>query len=181
MTEDPRCRRGGFTLVELMIVVVIISLLATLALPALHRAVSLANAGYCTNNLRAVAASMRMYLNASPGNVMPRAAQMPSTGLSDDPPISEVLASFMDDPAILQCPSDDEPKADGKTYFESEGSSYEYHSMLGGRKVGDNFLSQEYGESRTPVMNDYKPFHGRPGTSGAMNFLFADCSVGDLE
>jgi prepilin-type processing-associated H-X9-DG protein len=111
---------------------------------------------------------------------MPRAAQMPSLGLNDDPSIADALSGFIEDPAILQCPSDNEPNENGKTYFQSEGSSYEYHSMLGGKKVGDNFLSENYGEANTPVMNDYKPFHGRPGESGAMNYLFADCSVGDL-
>lgn len=182
MTRRPRrsVRAGGFTLVELLIVVIIISLLATLVIPAVQRAVDMARAGYCMNNLRAVAASMRMYLNQSQGNVMPRAAQMPSLGLNDDPSIADALSGFIEDPAILQCPSDNEPNENGKTYFQSEGSSYEYHSMLGGKKVGDNFLSENYGEANTPVMNDYKPFHGRPGESGAMNYLFADCSVGDL-
>jgi len=173
-------RANGFTLIELLIVVIIISLLATLVIPAVQRAVDMARAGSCMNNLRDVAVSIRMYLNQSPGNTMPRASQMPSLGLNDDPSIAEALSGFIENSGILQCPSDSEPNANGKTYFQSEGSSYEYHSMLGGKKVGDNFLSENYGEANTPVMNDYKPFHGRPGESGAMNYLFADCSVGDL-
>ncbi|MDP6046238.1 MAG: type II secretion system protein [Phycisphaerae bacterium] len=170
----------GFTLIELLIVVMIIALLATLVIPSVQRAAAMARAGSCRNNLRAVAVSIRMYLNKSPGNIMPRAAQMPSLGLNDEPSIVDALGGDIEDPEILQCPSDNQPNDNGKTYFQSEGSSYEYHSMLGGKKVGDNFLSRNYGESNTPVMNDYKPFHGRPGESGAMNYLFADCSVGDL-
>ncbi|MCP4379426.1 MAG: type II secretion system protein [bacterium] len=171
----------AFTLIEMLIVVAIISILATLVIPAVHRAVSLANTNFCKNNLHVVAVSLRVYLNESAGNTMPRAAQMPSLGLSDDPPIAEVLSGYLPSPKALACPSDDEPNENGMTFFESEGSSYEYHTMLGGKKVSTSFLVKNYGPSRTPVMNDYKPFHGAPGTSGAMNFLFADCSVGDLK
>jgi prepilin-type processing-associated H-X9-DG protein len=31
------------------------------------------------------------------------------------------------------------------------------------------------------MFHDYEPFHGKAGQRGAMNFLFADFHVGDIE
>jgi len=66
-------------------------------------------------------------------------------------------------------------------YHEREGSSYEYHSMLGDKTLEESFLARRIGKDHTPVLNDYRPFHGKGGTPGAMNYLFADGHVGDLE
>jgi len=180
MQNDSNKTGKGFTQVEMLIVVLVIVLLVTIAVPAINRAMALADATSCRNNLRAVAVAMRMYLNDSEG-VMPRAAQMPSHGRNEDPPIADVLAGSIPHPRLLECPGDNGPNENGKTFFESEGSSYEYQTLLGGTKVSESFLTQESGEADTPVMNDYGPFHGRSGTSGAMNYLFADCHVGDLD
>ena len=37
------------------------------------------------------------------------------------------------------------------------------------------------GPERLVIFHDYEAFHGKPGTDGAMNFLFADFHVGDLK
>ncbi|MHC4985057.1 MAG: type II secretion system protein [Planctomycetota bacterium] len=52
----------GFTLIELMLVISIIALLATLLLPALSRARQLARSAVCLNNVRRLAASGQLYL-----------------------------------------------------------------------------------------------------------------------
>jgi prepilin-type N-terminal cleavage/methylation domain-containing protein/prepilin-type processing-associated H-X9-DG protein len=172
-----RARRAAgraFTLIELLVVIGIIALLVSLLLPSLNRAKDLARRGVCQTRLRAVAVGLRMYLDQS-NEVMPVAAQLPSAQLNDDPPIAEVLRPHLSSDKTLRCPAD--PDAG---YFRTEGSSYEYNSMLGGRKVADSFMTQRLGASNTPVMWDYRPFHGRPGTPGAATYLFADCHVGDL-
>ena len=116
-----------------------------------------------------------MYLNES-NDIMPVAAAMPSLNLNSEPRIVDALGPHLDDPKALQCPADTE-----KNFYESEGSSYQYNTMLGGRKVDDTFLAGHLGEDKTPVMHDYEPFHGPAGKAGSMNYLFADLHVGDLE
>ena len=165
--------KKGFTLIEVLVVIAIIALLVSIVYPSLHQAMAAAKRTQCAANLHAVAVAFRMYLNQS-YEIMPLAAQMPSLKLNDNPRIADVLGPYLASPQSLKCP------ADTKDYYISEGSSYEYQSTLGGQKVSDSFLSKRWGEQRTPVMNDYKPFHGKAGTEGAMNFLFADGHVDDL-
>jgi prepilin-type N-terminal cleavage/methylation domain-containing protein/prepilin-type processing-associated H-X9-DG protein len=166
---------GGFTLIELLVVISAIALLMGILLPVVGKAKRAARRTACATNLHAVGVGFQMYLNGS-ADMMPVAAQMPSLELNDDPPIAEVLAPHLPSPDVLRCPAD----PDGE-YFRREGSSYEYHTMLGGRKVSESFLTRRWGEARTPVMHDYEPFHAPAGTPGAANYLFADGHVGDLE
>ena len=57
----PPARRGGFTLVEIMIVVAIIALLAALALPALAQARTKAQRAQLVTEIKATADSFSMY------------------------------------------------------------------------------------------------------------------------
>ena len=166
---------GGFTLIELLIVISVIALLMGILIPVVGRAKVSSRRAVCATNLHAVGVGFQMYLSQS-RDIMPVAAQMPSLKLNDDPPIAEVLAPHLPRADVLRCPADPDRK-----YFRSEGSSYEYFSMLGGRKVSESFLTRRWGEHRTPVMHDYEPFHGTPGQRGAANYLFADGHVGDME
>ena len=165
----------GFTLVELLVVIAVISLLAGIALPSLARARVIARRVKCRANLHGVGVALRMYLNES-DDIMPIAAQMPSLNLNEDPSIAEVLQPYVSKEELLQCPADTK-----KNFYASEGASYEYHSMLGGRKLSDSHFVRRFGEAKVFVMNDYEAFHGVAGELGAMNYLFGDGHVGDLD
>jgi len=166
--------RRAFTLVELLTVISIIALLAGLVLPSFQGALEAGRRTRCVTNLHAVGLGMKMYLHDS-DDVMPVAAQMPSLGLNDYPRIVDVLAECLSDPEVLRCPSDPQAK-----YFRAEGSSYEYNSMLGGRRLSDSHFVRRFGEHKVPMMYDYEPFHGKAGKVGATNCLYADGHVDDL-
>lgn len=60
-TRSPRARRLGFTLVEIMIVVAIITLLAALAIPGFLRARKRAQASRVKDDLRLIEAAVDQY------------------------------------------------------------------------------------------------------------------------
>jgi len=70
-------RRSGFTLVELLAVMAIISILAALLLPAIARSRYQARVVQCKNNLRQIGIAIQMYSNAFDG-------WMPVDGNSED-------------------------------------------------------------------------------------------------
>src|SRR4051812_1184201 len=62
-----RGRRGGFTLVELLVVIGIIALLVSILLPTLNRARESARRTKCLANLRSIGQMVNMYANQNKG------------------------------------------------------------------------------------------------------------------
>lgn len=95
-----RGNRGtGFTLVELLVVIAVISILASLLLPAVARARSRARIVRCKSNLREIGAAIEFYKNDNPRNLPPPWLTL----LIRTPSVNH---PYLGDPNVLICPED---------------------------------------------------------------------------
>lgn len=179
MRRPGRCLRfntahPGFTLVELIVVISIISVLLGILLPVLGKVRRDGRRTVCMAQLHNIGMAMRMYVSDN-DETMPVAAQLPSAE-PNLPCITEVMLPYLKTRKIMRCPSDCE-----YNYFEKEGTSYEYPHYLRGKRVNNTFLGKHWGEANVPVLFDFGPFHNKAGRPHAINFLFGDGRVGDLD
>ncbi|MFQ5495060.1 MAG: prepilin-type N-terminal cleavage/methylation domain-containing protein [Phycisphaerae bacterium] len=189
-------RRRGFTLIELMVVIAIITLLVGILLPSLGRARAAAKRTVCSANLRQIGVGLRAYISDHYDR-LPFASFMPSVSplpVEGDEPIhiADVLYQRVGkNPEVFHCPSDFEggvrpPPNGGLSYFQSEKSSYEYRVQLSGRSMDEmagrmSRRGRTVAENEIWVMRDYGNFHGAAGTRGARRYLYIDGHVTDFE
>jgi general secretion pathway protein G len=191
----------SFTLIELLTVIAIIALIAGLLFPVMNKVRQKARLAECMNNLRQVGIAFSSYISESQ-SVFPIAAMKPTVNTTE-PRISDVLSPYAgDSDKIFRCPADTKPESsysgntESGTFYEAEGCSYEYASMLGGCKLGTEKRGNMSSAKRV-VMFDFECFHressifsvsqDESGTDdisvaskgGAKNYLFADWHVSD--
>ena len=177
---------------ELLVVLGIILTLIGILMPTFAKIRVNADRVSCRAQLADIGRHLQMYLGESKGK-LPHVNTMPSVqpAINTAPPITETLAPYVGTAtAVWECRVDriteDSPgsPAGFQTYFEREGASYQYNpnlaAMYAGQHINDTRQYERGRQNQLPMFYDYEPFHGKRGTVGAMNYLFADMHVGDL-
>lgn len=164
-------RSGGFTLVEILVVIGVLAVLMGLILPVLARARAEGRRTACKSNLGQIAKAAQMYAGEH-NSIYPKMATKPSV-TPTEPRLCDVFATYAPDPRVFRCP------ADHLALYEMEGSSYEWNFVLNGR-TQDSVVEELMGPSKTPMLYDYENFHPvTDGGYGGKNVAFCDGSVGN--
>lgn len=177
-TRRARCKSNiGFTLVELLVVITIIGLLASLLLPVLGRAKEAARATACLSNLHQIGLALQLYVSDN-NNKLPVMRDRPveGNGVTNNLPAPDtVLSNHLGTVRVLRCPSD------RKQIFEQTGSSYSWNSLLNGQNADQLVVfGMNFNPHQIPVMFDKEPFHIARGQSKAVNYLYADGHIKNL-
>ncbi len=167
----------AFTLVELLVVITIIGLLASLLLPVLGRAKEAARGTACLSNLHQIGLALQLYVSDN-NNKLPvmRDRPLPPAGPTNGlPSPDQVLAVPLGNLQVLRCPSD------RKQIFEQTGSSYSWNSLLNGQNADQLVVfGMNFNPHQIPVMFDKEPFHSARGKNKAVNYLYADGHIKNL-
>lgn len=149
----------GFTLVELLVVVAILAILASMTLPALAGAKQKAFRIHCVSNLRQVHLALSMYADDH-GDLLPPKFEVKKSKLSGEDiskgkqlqspnhGVHKILAGYLGAPfqaspdapvfsRVLRCPSDRGDFADRKPVFDRRASSYQLEGSEANREEKD--------------------------------------------
>jgi prepilin-type N-terminal cleavage/methylation domain-containing protein/prepilin-type processing-associated H-X9-DG protein len=142
----PRSARG-FTLVEMMLVLMIIVLLSTLAAPSLQTARAKALSASCGSNLRQIGIAVVLATGDNnnrfpqiegmpngPTYTYPQTPGQPSTAKT----MLQALGPYGVTAKVLKCPCDTpQTGAGGQSYFVAQGSSYQWRPFVDDEVASD--------------------------------------------
>ena len=191
-------RKRAFTLIEVLVVVAIIALLISIALPSISEAKRISKRTYCMQNLHGIGVALQAYVQANrekfPVLCPYLTVELTKPAADRRPPISRGLGNELQKGnKVLECPADivtDVPTdslgstvADvkvGGRYFDVEETSYEWQEAFNGLPrdikavtVGGIVISvRDVG-----MLYDYEAFHGPKAHPRSRNYLYPDLRV----
>jgi prepilin-type N-terminal cleavage/methylation domain-containing protein/prepilin-type processing-associated H-X9-DG protein len=160
----------GFTLLELIVVIAIVTIVAALVIPAWQRSQANGHAAACMNNLRQIGAGLTKYLGEH-DQTFPSLALARENKEQQVPTLDTVLLPYIGNSAVFACP------ADTKRLAEITGTSYLWNYKLNGQKLAAvrvSFVKHDTIEeqSRIMVIGDKEGWH--PYLKNKLNVLYAD-------
>lgn len=170
--------KRAFTLVELLVVISIIGILASLLLPVIAKGKAGAQATQCLSNLRQLGVGLQLFVDQN-NQRMPTMYDRPvatnpfMTNFPTSP--DRVLSNFVGAAQVWKCPSDD------KQLFLQTGSSYAWNVLVNGQ-AEDRFriFSINFKSHQVPLFFDKESFHRARGEDKAVNYLYADGHIKNL-
>jgi prepilin-type N-terminal cleavage/methylation domain-containing protein len=190
--ENSSYRYIGFTLIEILVVITIISLLVGIVMPSLSQAREQSKKAVCLSNLRSIGQGVQEYLDEHE-DVYFYACRLPSAeeqlaedqGREEYPPLPVALEKQLKGAAdVFRCPSDRNTMDDQiptRTYFEYETTSYEWFTEYNGKKVGHDPLTKLMGRRDAYLIWDFEAYHGGVEKTGSHHTLYADLSAREDE
>jgi prepilin-type N-terminal cleavage/methylation domain-containing protein len=180
MTRTRAAAGGGFTLLELLLVIAIIALLAGLLLPVTGTIIDRANSTKCVNNLRQLGIAAHAYANDH-DNTFPIIEPDPSTPIwppdSNALSISAALGPYGATTQLLQCPAD----LKGPNWFAKKGTSYMWYPQSEDEPTASITLYTRRGTmagkmSRVRLATDWDWVHPPIGlgSTNEVNAVYAD-------
>ena len=187
-------RRAGFTLLELLVVMSVVTILIAILLPQLSSARANARRTACQATLKGIGVGFSAYLDAN-DRIMPDGAVVPSLdGAPPRPPghwpLPLGMIDYVKSPKAWRCPSDNLGYASWATglsydsYFSGEGTSYGFNPEASGKRLEQNHMYRDFGDYGTNelhIIYDFANFHGPSGDPRSKNVLFGDWHVGTIK
>ncbi len=161
-------KTGGFTLLELLVVLAIVGILAAIAVPLTGAARARAQSAACLANLQGLGVALNAYLGDH-NMVMPPLAAGRRSLDEEVPVIDNTLNAYAGDKKVFACPAD-------RSLAAATGTSYYWNSALSGQSaVSLNLFGIVSDMSRIPVLVDKEGWHRH--SADKVNHLFADGHV----
>jgi prepilin-type N-terminal cleavage/methylation domain-containing protein/prepilin-type processing-associated H-X9-DG protein len=192
MNRSPRqicAARSGFTLVELLIVIAIVAVLASLLMPVINSLSYRTDIMKCTNNLRQLGMAAHTWA-ADHNNLFPEIEPDPTAPLqaptdSGNPrqPLLTALQPYGITEKTVQCPTD--IRLGAKSFYATKQSSYMWQVI--GEDEGTNAITRytrrgamPANTARVQLATDWQAIHPVSPADGAplrYNILYADGHV----
>jgi prepilin-type N-terminal cleavage/methylation domain-containing protein/prepilin-type processing-associated H-X9-DG protein len=168
--------QNGFTLVELLTVIAIIGILASLLAPATHEMLGRARATQCASQLHQLGIAIQVYAQDN-NQKFPSIEPLPSKPVDPDVPLKslhDVLIKFVgNSEKVFHCPQD-------QVRWPVEGASYEWAYLYNDDLTDVPIVgSRARPPEKATVLWDYDNVHGNKGRR-SKNVLFADGHVGGI-